>query len=137
MASARPKRAVLVVEDAISVRTMLAEFFLRQGYEVLHARQPEVALRRLDGAGAVVDAMILDVHLDGNRSGLEVLELIRLDERFVDLTVVVLTGHAPLDDQDVQIIHRNRAHLLYQQQGYTNVFESLRRIVGPRAKPAA
>lgn len=137
MASARPRRAVLVVEDAISVRTMLAEFFQRQGYEVLHARQPEVALKRLDAASAVLDAVILDVFLDGNRSGLEVLELIRLDERFVDLTVVVLTGHSPLDDQDIQIIQRNRAHLLYKQRGYEHVFESLRQIVKPAERPAA
>jgi hypothetical protein len=36
--SIRPRRAVLVVEDAISVRSMLSEFFIGHGYEVLHAR---------------------------------------------------------------------------------------------------
>ena len=137
MASARPKRAVLVVEDAIAVRTLLAEFFRRHGYEVLHARDPDVAIKRLHASRPVIDAMILDVHLEGNRSGLEVLELIRLDTRFADLTVVVLTGHSPLDDRDVEIIQRNRAYLLYKQNGYRHVFDSLRQIVKPLAKPAA
>jgi hypothetical protein len=61
--------------------------------------------------------VILDVHLDDNRSGLEVLELIRLDEQCVDLTVVILTAHSPLDDEAVGIIQRSRAYLLYKQQG--------------------
>jgi CheY-like chemotaxis protein len=137
MASARPRPAVLVVEDAISVRTMLADFFAREGYEVVHARHPEVAIRRLHAAGAAVEAIVLDVFLEGNRSGLEVLELIRLDERFVNTIVVVLTGQSPLNDEDVQIIQRNRAHLLYKQQGYKKVFESLRRLVKPLVRPAA
>jgi CheY-like chemotaxis protein len=131
MASIRPGRAVLVVEDAISIRSMLSEFFIGHGYDVLHARHPDVALKRLNSSGASIDAVILDVHLDDNRSGLEVLELIRLDERFIDLTVVILTAHAPLDHEDVETIHRNRAHLLYKQQGCERVFERLEGIVKP------
>ena len=137
MASIRPGRAVLVVEDAISIRSMLSEFFIGRGYEVLHARHPDVALKRLNTSGASIDAVILDVHLDDNRSGLEVLELIRLDGRFVDLTVVILTAHAPLDDRDVEIIQRNRAHLLYKQQGCERVFERLEGIIKTLAVPAA
>lgn len=131
MTSVRPRHAVLVVEDALSVRTMLAEFFMRRGYDVLHARHPDVALKRLCAAGTTVDAVILDIRLDDHRSGLEVLELIRLDERFVNLTVVVLTGLSRLDPREVEIVRRNRAHLLYKQQGYKKVFERLDRIVRP------
>jgi CheY-like chemotaxis protein len=133
MASIRPGRAVLVVEDAISIRSMLSEFFIGHGYEVLHARHPDVALKRPNTSGASIDAVVLDVHLDDNRSGLEVLERIRLDGRFIDLTVVVLTAHAPLGDEDVEIIQRNRAHLLYKQQGCERVFERLEGIVKPLA----
>ena len=109
MPSIRPGRAVLVVEDAISVRSMLSEFFIGCGYEVLHARHPDVALKRLNTSGASIDAVILDVHLDDNRSGLEVLELIR----------------------------RNRAYLLYKQQGPERIFERLEGIVKPLVRPAA
>lgn len=137
MASIRPGRAVLVVEDALSVRSMLSEFFIGNGYEVLHARHPDVAWKRLNTSSASIDAMILDIHLDGNRSGLEVLERIRLDERFVDLTVVILTGQAPLAEADVALIQRNRAYLLYKQQGCERVCERLERIVKPLRVPAA
>ncbi len=137
MPSTLPGRAVLVVEDAISVRSMLSEFFIGQGYKVLHARHPDVALKRLSTSGASIDAVILDVHLDDNRSGLEVLELIRLDERFLDLTVVILTAHSPLDDEAVEIIQRNRAYLLYKQQGSERIFERLEGIVKRVVRPAA
>ncbi|MBI4521262.1 MAG: response regulator, partial [Gemmatimonadetes bacterium] len=114
----RHRRTVLVVEDAIAVRSMLEEFFTNHGYDVVLASHPDTALQRLKASAAVLDAMILDVRLDDNRSGLEVLELMRLDDRFVDLPVVILTGIPQLDPREVEIIRRNRAYLLYKKMGY-------------------
>jgi DNA-binding response OmpR family regulator len=133
-----PKRTVLIVEDTIAVRGMLEEFFTMHGYEVVVASHPDTALQRLKQSYAVLDAMILDIRLDDNRSGLDVLELMRLDDRFVDLTVVVLTG-LPLDSREVEIIRRNRAHLLYKKEGAEKVFERLDHIIKPLAgsKPPA
>jgi DNA-binding response OmpR family regulator len=127
----KPRRTVLIVEDALTVRNMLEDFFTMYGYDVLMASDPDTAFKRLKDSHAMLDAMILDIALDDNRSGLEVLELMRLDDRFVDLTVVVLTGLANLDDRDVDIINRNRAHLLYKQEGYERVFSKLDLIIKP------
>ncbi len=129
-----PRRKVLVVEDSITVRALLEDFFTQYGYDVLMASHPDIALRRLKASAAVLDAMILDIRLDDNRSGLEVLELMRLDDRFVDLPVIVLTGLPKLDPRDVDIITRNRAHLLYKQQGFEKVFERLNQIIKPLAE---
>jgi DNA-binding NtrC family response regulator len=133
----KPRRTVLIVEDALTVRNMLEDFFTMYGYDVLMASDPDTAFKRLKDSHAMLDAMILDIALDDNRSGLEVLELMRLDDRFVDLTVVVLTGLANLDDRDVDIINRNRAHLLYKQEGYERVFNKLDSIIKPLRKNAA
>lgn len=133
----KPRRTVLIVEDALTVRNMLEDFFTMYGYDVLMASDPDTAFKRLKDSHAMLDAMILDIALDDNRSGLEVLELMRLDDRFVDLTVVVLTGLANLDDRDVDIINRNRAHLLYKQEGYERVFNKLDQIIKPLRKNAA
>lgn len=132
MCSLRPVRRVLVVEDAIAVRSMLEKFFTMHGYEVLLASHPDTALRRLKSSAALLDAVVLDVRLDDSRSGLEVLELMRLDDRLVDLTVVVLTGIPELDPQELEIIRRNRAHLLYKHEGYERVFHRLDQIIKPR-----
>ena len=133
MTPIRPRRKVLVVEDAIAVRSMLDDFLTLYGYDVVVASHPDTALKRLKESCAVLDAMILDIRLDDNRSGLEVLELIRLDDRFTDLTVVVLTGLPSLDPREIELISRNRAHLLYKKDGYEKVFNRLDQIIQPIA----
>jgi CheY-like chemotaxis protein len=128
----RTRRTVLVVEDTIAVRNMLEDFLSLYGYDVLVASHPDTAFKRLKQSTASLDAMILDIGLDDNRSGIEVLELLRLDDRFVDLPVVVLTG-LNLTDEEEESIRRNRAHLLYKKDGYERVFNRLGEIVGPIA----
>ena len=133
MASTRERRAVLVVEDAMAVRNMLEDFLHLFGYDVIVASHPDMAFRRLKHSAAVLDAMILDIGLDDNRSGLEILELMRLDDRFVNLPVVVLTG-LTLSAADEDCIRRNRAHLLHKKEGYEKVFDQLGRVLAPLAR---
>ena len=126
----RTRRTVLVVEDAIAVRNMLEDFLGVYGYDVLVATHPDTAFKRLKQSSASLDAMILDIGLDDNRSGIEVLELMRLDDRFVKLPVIVLTG-LNLTDEEAARINRNGAHLLYKKEGYERVFNRLAEIMGP------
>ena len=44
---AHSRRTVLVVEDALTTRCILEQFFARAGCDVLHAADPETALMRL------------------------------------------------------------------------------------------
>jgi DNA-binding response OmpR family regulator len=126
----RTRRTVLVVEDAIAVRNMLEDFLSLYGFDVMVASHPDTAFKRMKQSAASLDAMILDIGLDDNRSGVEVLELMRLDDRFVDLPVVVLTG-LNLTDEEEESIHRNGAHLLYKKEGYERVFNRLAEIIAP------
>jgi DNA-binding response OmpR family regulator len=128
--SLRTRRTILVVEDAVVVRNMLEDFLTLYGYDVLVASHPDTAFKRLKQSVASLDAMILDIGLDDNRSGVEVLELMRLDDRFVDLPVVVLTGLNLTSEEEVSI-RRNRAHLLHKKEGYERVFNRLAEIIAP------
>jgi hypothetical protein len=56
----------------------------------------------------------------------------RLDDRFVSLPVIVLTG-LNLTDEEEESIRRNRAHLLYKKEGYERVFNRLAEIIAPIA----
>jgi hypothetical protein len=56
----------------------------------------------------------------------------RLDDRFINLPVVVLTGLS-LTGEEEESIRRNRAHLLHKKEGYERVFNRLAEIVGPIA----
>jgi CheY-like chemotaxis protein len=124
----RARRTVLVVEDALTTRCILEQFFARAGCDVLHANDPDTALMRLKSSA--IDAVILDLKLSDERSGLEVLEQMRLDERFDEVPVVVLTGVSEVDASEEEIIQRHGAHLLYKRFGYREVVQRLEKIIG-------
>jgi DNA-binding response OmpR family regulator len=130
-AQQRPRRTVLVVEDALTTRCILEQFFARAGCEVLQAPDPDTALMRLKSSS--VDAVILDLRLADERSGLEVLEQMRLDERFDSVPVVVLTGVTEIDEAEGEIIERHGAHLLYKRFGYREVVHRLEKILAVAA----
>jgi len=127
----RPRRTVLVVEDALTARCILEQFFARAGCDVLQAGDPDTALMRLKSTP--VDAVILDLRLTEERSGLEVLEQMRLDERFDAVPVVVLTGVTEVDEAEAEIIERHGAHLLYKRFGYRDVVQRLEKIITAEA----
>jgi CheY-like chemotaxis protein len=124
---AGPRSTVLLVEDALTTRCILEQFFARAGCEVVQATDPEAAMLRLKSAN--VDAVILDLRLANERSGLEVLEQMRLDERFDSVPVVVLTGVSQVDASEEEIIERHGAHLLYKRSGYREVVQRLEQIL--------
>ena len=123
----RPRRTVLVVEDALTTRCILEQFFARAGCDVLQAADVETALKRLKTA--LVDAVILDLRLGDGRSGLEVLEQMRLEERLADLPVIILTGVSQVEPHEEEIIRSHGAHLLYKRLGYREVVDRLERII--------
>jgi two-component system, chemotaxis family, sensor kinase CheA len=123
----RTRRTVLVVEDALTTRCILEQFFARAGCDVVQAGDPDTAMTRLN-SGAI-DAVILDLRLGDERSGLEVLEQMRLDERFDEVPVVVLTGVTEVEDGEQEVINRHRAHLLYKRFGYREVVQRLEKII--------
>jgi type IV pilus assembly protein PilB len=120
------RRRVLVVEDALTTRCILEQFFARAGCEVLQASDPDAAMLRLQSG---VDAVILDLRLANDRSGLEVLEQMRLDDRFDSVPVVVLTGVSEVDQAEGDVIERHRAHLLYKRFGYREIVERLEKLI--------
>ena len=63
----RTRRTVLVVEDALTTRCILEQFFARAGCDVLQASDPETALVRLKST--TVDAVILDLRLADDARG--------------------------------------------------------------------
>lgn len=127
LAGSRSRRTVLIVEDSLTTRCILEQFFARAGCDVLQAADPDTALKRLNAE--TVDAVILDLRLGDDRSGLEVLEQMRFDDRLADLPVVVLTGVLQVDPAEEEIIQRYGAHLLYKRFGYREVVHRLKQII--------
>jgi signal transduction histidine kinase/DNA-binding response OmpR family regulator len=90
----RPR--LLIIEDEPDLRGYLARLFTKDGYAVEGAADAESALTWLQdkvGAENPPDMVITDVMLPG-QSGLDLLSVIRQDERMTRLPVVVLTARA-------------------------------------------
>lgn len=83
------KPRVLVVDDEAAIRNFLVRVLQLSGYEVTAACDGREALERLtDSAFAV---LLTDIKMD-RLDGVELLRLAK--ERYPDLAVILLTGHA-------------------------------------------
>ncbi len=90
-------KTVLVVDDERNIRRTLQLVLEGDGYKVLAAESATAALALLASPETPVDLAILDVKLP-DFSGLELLERLRKDEATKDLPIVVISGHATVND---------------------------------------
>jgi two-component system response regulator AtoC len=90
---------VLLVDDEVSLRKVLASALRREGYEVVSARDGEEALQLLDASetpetGEPFDLVVTDLKMP-KIDGMELLRRVRA--RTKDLPVVMLTAHGTVD----------------------------------------
>ena len=78
---------VLVVEDDISLRTLIADYLERNGMSVTIASSAADVARRL--TGSPTDLILLDLQL-GREDGLDILRTVRAAH---DTPVIIMTGH--------------------------------------------
>lgn len=87
-------RKLLIVDDDVDMRLLLAEYFRRLGFQV---EERESGLAALEPALAgEFDCFILDVSMPG-MSGIELLKRVR--ERGIQTPALFLTAHDALDDK--------------------------------------
>jgi len=91
------RATVLVVDDERNIRRTLQMVLDGEGYQVVEAASAEAALETLYRSEQPVDVVLLDLKLPG-MSGLDALSRIRTDETTRDLPVIVISGHATVDD---------------------------------------
>ncbi|MBJ6725158.1 PAS domain S-box protein [Geomesophilobacter sediminis] len=82
------RRSILVVEDNEMVRTLVEEMLKQQGFEVLAAESPKVALGLC--GGRLLDLLITDVVMPG-MTGPELYS--RLERSYPDLKVLYMSGY--------------------------------------------
>jgi CheY-like chemotaxis protein len=85
-------KKILFVDDDRDFLNSQSIYFSSRGYEVLTAEDGEEALKLL--AREVPDILILDLMMEHFDSGFVLSRKIRLDERFRDLPIVMLSGVA-------------------------------------------
>ena len=83
------KAKLLIVDDEQSIRDFLVRVLEREDYEVQTARNGAEALERLNQER--FDLLLSDIKMD-NVDGVELLG--RAREKYADLAIILLTGHA-------------------------------------------
>lgn len=81
---------VLVIEDDVSLAMLLAYLLGHEGYDVEVCHDGEEAVARLDGAP--VDAVLVDVMLPGEASGLDVLRELRRRPGWSEVPAIVVSA---------------------------------------------
>ena len=87
-------KRLMIVDDDVEMRTLLAEYFRRLGFEVSEKESGAAALQTVTTQS--FDCFILDVSMP-EMSGLELLRKLR--DRGIDTPALFLTAHDMLDDK--------------------------------------
>lgn len=121
-------RIVLVVEDDAALQRALGGLLGRQGFSPVTATTVSGAIRAAEKQP--VDAIILDLLLDGNDSGVDFLAWLRQQPKYQRTPVLIYTGRTMLDSDAEELILRYRAHVFYKPHPVTLLVEYLRRLTG-------
>jgi DNA-binding NtrC family response regulator len=121
------KPTVLVLDDEPAVRTALARLLARYGYEAATAATLDQAraLLRSDS----IQALILDVRLQEEGTGLDLLGAIRREPGFEKTPILIFTG-TMLAEADQLFITRHRAFLFYKPEGIDTLVQFLDDLTG-------
>ena len=84
----------MIVDDDFEMRTLLAEYFRRLGFEVAEKESAAAALQTVTTEN--FDCFILDISMP-EMSGIELLKKLR--DRGIDTPALFLTAHDMLDDK--------------------------------------
>jgi PAS domain S-box-containing protein len=116
---------VLIVDDDLETRELLADTLMNEGFTPLTARYAAEALRIL--ATSRVDAVVLDLLLPG-RSGFDVLSDIRADPKLARIPVLVLTVK-DLSERERQLLTDQGAQIFAKGVGWRQkLLEQLRNL---------
>jgi CheY-like chemotaxis protein len=83
-------RSILVVEDEVLVRMVLADQLREAGYRVVEARHADEALELLHHDALDVKAVITDIEMPGSMNGIELAGVIRAEYPWTK--VILMSG---------------------------------------------
>ena len=121
------KPTVLVLDDEPAVRTAMARLLERYGYDAATAGTLDEAQALLHARS--IQALILDVHLQEEGTGLDLLGAIRREPGFEKTPILIFTGTI-LTDADQLFITRHRAFLLSKPEGIDTLVKFLDELTG-------
>jgi CheY-like chemotaxis protein len=123
-AAERP--CILILDDEPVARKIMGRYLGLHGYDTIEAGTVDETVSALRGGG--VDAVILDIRLAEDKTGLDVLRTLRGLPGLEQLPVIILTGKVLTDGEELAIT-RERAFLFRKPESLDVLLESLDRMI--------
>jgi DNA-binding NtrC family response regulator len=118
---------VLAIDDEPSMRLVLDRLLRLHGFQPLQASAAAEAI--VIAELEIVHAFIIDLKLGHGRSGLDVLDWVRLQRRYTLTPVFILTGDLDIAEADQARIREHRAYVFHKGQSLQLLMEYLRRLL--------
>ena len=118
---------MMVLDDEPTARLIMNRYLGLYGYDTIAAGTVDEAVAVLKGER--VDAVILDVGLAEERTGLDVLRTLRRLPGLEKVPVIILTGKI-LDDAEELSIARERAYLFRKPESLDVLVKFLDQMLG-------
>ena len=122
----RPLR-VIVLDDEPTARMLLRRYLSRHGYETVETSTVDMAVDAM--RTGPVDAVILDVRLPEERTGLDVLRMLRRETPLTHVPVIILTGSILSDEEETEIT-RHRGFLFQKPESLEGLVNFLDQLTG-------
>ncbi len=123
---AAKRKAILVVEDSITARSLLKNILEAAGYEVMTAVDGVEAFTQLRSGD--FDLVVSDVDMP-RLNGFDLTAKIRGDKKLADLPVVLVTALESREDRERGIDVGANAYIVKSSFDQSNLLEVIRRLI--------
>lgn len=90
------RKVVLIVEDSPSVRMHIRVILEKANISLVEAANKKTMMDNIEQSGKPVDLVIMDLGLKRD-SGLDLIKILKSDERYNEIPVFVMTANAQKD----------------------------------------
>ena len=91
------KKSILIIEDNEINRDIISRY-VRKYFDPDLASNPDEALKKL--FEKQYDVILMDINLGAEKSGIDLIQIIRKEEQFKDLPVIAITGYSLFGDRE-------------------------------------
>jgi CheY-like chemotaxis protein len=119
--------SVVVLDDEPFARDLLRRFLTKYGYQAVETATAEEAIAAL--RRGPVDAVILDVRLPEDLTGLDVLRMLRREAPLATVPVIILTGSVLSDEEELEVT-RQRGFLFAKPESLDVLIKFLDQLLG-------
>ena len=116
---------ILIVEDEALIRDILVDELSYQGFEVCEACTGDHAATLIENPAKVFSLLITDIHMPGQRDGLEVARLMRMHHP--SLPIIYTTGRP--DSLDVVAPLGSKEAVVLKPYTPTVIIDVIRRLL--------